>query len=62
MAIKYLDAKRIRGSSTASGMFDGSDLKAYWQFDEASTSTQNNEINIACMIKQFSSLKRTISY
>ena len=42
MAIKYLDSKRIRGSSTAEGAL-GTGLKAYYKFDESS----GNIVNVA---------------
>ena len=51
MAIKYLDAKRIRGSSTAEGAL-GTGLKAYYKFDESS----GNIVNVANTITGNSTL------
>jgi len=41
LAIKYLDAKRIRGSSTAEGDIDGTGLKAYYKFNGSSSTVTN---------------------
>ena len=52
MTIKYLDSKRIRGSSTADAPL-GDGLKAYWKFDGSSTSTV---VNVASTITGNSTL------